>query len=73
MVGTPGRLNSLIRSKQLVLNSVAVFVLDEADRLLAGEMCPQTAEVYEALPRRKQVRLCSVYSCIVSVPVAGFL
>jgi superfamily II DNA/RNA helicase len=45
----------MIRCKQLVLRSVAVFVLDEADKLLEGAMCAQVAELYEALPRRKQV------------------
>jgi ATP-dependent RNA helicase UAP56/SUB2 len=34
IVGTPGRLNALVRDKYLRLNSVKVFVLDECDKML---------------------------------------
>ena len=34
IVGTPGRLNALIRDKHLRLNSVRIFVLDECDKML---------------------------------------
>ena len=34
IVGTPGRLNALVREKKLKLNSVKVFVLDECDKML---------------------------------------
>ena len=34
IVGTPGRLNALIRDKYLRLNSVRIFVLDECDKML---------------------------------------
>lgn len=61
----------MIRSKQLVLSSAAVFVLDEADRLLEGAMCSQTAELYEALPRRKQVCLVFMYTVLHRTTVLG--
>jgi len=34
IVGTPGRLNALVRDKYLRLNSLKVFVLDECDKML---------------------------------------
>lgn len=34
IVGTPGRLNALVRDKKLRLNNVKVFVLDECDKML---------------------------------------
>ena len=34
IVGTPGRLNALVRDKKLRLSNVKVFVLDECDKML---------------------------------------
>lgn len=34
IVGTPGRLNALVRDKHLWLGGVKVFVLDECDKML---------------------------------------
>ena len=34
IVGTPGRMNALVREKKLRLGSVKVFVLDECDKML---------------------------------------
>lgn len=34
IVGTPGRLNMLLRDKKLSLRSIKVFVLDECDKML---------------------------------------
>ena len=34
IVGTPGRLNALVREKKLRLSNVQVFVLDECDKML---------------------------------------
>jgi ATP-dependent RNA helicase UAP56/SUB2 len=34
VVGTPGRLNALVRDKKLSLRSVKCFVLDECDKML---------------------------------------
>lgn len=34
IVGTPGRLNALVRDKYLRLGSVRIFVLDECDKML---------------------------------------
>ena len=36
VVGTPGRLNGLVRDKHLRLGSVRMFVLDECDKMLEG-------------------------------------
>lgn len=34
IVGTPGRMNALVRDKKLRLNSIKVFCLDECDKML---------------------------------------
>lgn len=34
IVGTPGRLNALVRDKKLRLGSIKVFCLDECDKML---------------------------------------
>ena len=34
VVGTPGRLNALVRDKKLSLRNVRAFVLDECDKML---------------------------------------
>jgi ATP-dependent RNA helicase UAP56/SUB2 len=34
VVGTPGRLNALVREKKLSLRNVKCFVLDECDKML---------------------------------------
>jgi ATP-dependent RNA helicase UAP56/SUB2 len=41
IVGTPGRLNALVRDKFLRLGNIKVFVLDECDKMLdqVGELC----------------------------------
>lgn len=41
IVGTPGRLNALVRDKKLRLANIKVFVLDECDKMLDQiGMCP---------------------------------
>lgn len=44
IVGTPGRLNALVRDKNLRLGSVRMFVLDECDKMLdqIGELTDST-------------------------------
>lgn len=55
VVGTPGRLCSLLGSGHLDATAVRAFALDEVDALLAEGMYPAIATIYEALPHKKQV------------------
>ena len=55
VVGTPGRVCSLLQSSSLVTRDVAMFVLDEADCLLSDGFYSDVTFIYDQLPRRKQV------------------
>ncbi|CAK7204429.1 Suppressor of the cold-sensitive snRNP bioproteinsis mutant brr1-1 [Sporothrix eucalyptigena] len=60
VVGTPGRLNALVRDKHLRLGSVRMFVLDECDKMLEGvEMRRDVQDIFRATPRQKQVMMFS--------------
>jgi ATP-dependent RNA helicase DDX20 len=56
VVGTPGRLVALAQNGSLQLGSIKLFVLDEADQLLAEAFYPDVTWLYDQLPKRKQVR-----------------
>lgn len=58
-VGTPGRIKQLIQDKFLNINSVKLFVLDEADKLLESSFENDVNEIYNALPDKKQILMCS--------------
>lgn len=54
IVGTPGRLNALVRDKHLRLGNVRIFVLDECDKMLdqIGETFVLPASIFIAnLPK----------------------
>jgi len=51
VIGTPGRLNDFIESRQLRLGSCCKLVLDEADRMLDMGFEPQIRKVLAELPR----------------------
>eukprot|EP00890_Picochlorum_soloecismus_P001123 jgi/Picsp_1/2010/NSC_05476-R1_probable atp-dependent rna helicase ddx20 len=55
VVGTPGRLQSLIERKSLVTGSIKMLVLDEADRLMEQSFYPSIQSIVGALPRKKQI------------------
>ncbi|EHA25503.1 hypothetical protein ASPNIDRAFT_56669 [Aspergillus niger ATCC 1015] len=64
VVGTPGRLNALVRDKKLSLRNVKAFVLDECDKMLdqIGEFIYvrlSYAEIFRATPADKQVMMFS--------------
>ncbi|XP_056634689.1 probable ATP-dependent RNA helicase DDX20 [Diorhabda sublineata] len=54
-VGTPGRIKHLINEKLLNTNSVNLFVLDEADKLLEQSFLNDINEIYNSLPSKKQI------------------
>ena len=59
VVGTPGRLDEHLRKGSLSLASLAVLVLDEADRMLEMGFEPQLARVLAHAPPERQTLLFS--------------
>ncbi|KAK8250971.1 ATP-dependent RNA helicase SUB2 [Phyllosticta capitalensis] len=60
IVGTPGRLNALVRDKKLRLGNIKMFVLDECDKMLDQiDMRRDVQEIFRATPTTKQVMMFS--------------
>jgi ATP-dependent RNA helicase RhlE len=59
LVATPGRLLDLMQSNALRLNSVEVFVLDEADRMLDMGFIQDIRKIVAKLPKERQTLLFS--------------
>ena len=59
VVGTPGRVQELLRKKALDLRGVRVLVLDEGDRLLDMGFEEPIKEIVKATPRERQTVLLS--------------
>ncbi|CAN3376575.1 hypothetical protein DIURU_002675 [Diutina rugosa] len=60
VVGTPGRLLSLVKEKALRLNNVKSFVIDECDKVLESlDMRRDVQEIFRATPHQKQVMMFS--------------
>ncbi len=54
VVATPGRLLDLMNQKQITLDRVEVFVLDEADRMLDMGFIHDVRKIVGVLPRKRQ-------------------
>lgn len=59
IVGTPGRIEEHIRKGSLVLDSVNMFVLDEADRMLEMGFQDALELIHKAMPQKIQTLLFS--------------
>ncbi|KAJ9084939.1 Suppressor of the cold-sensitive snRNP biogenesis mutant brr1-1 [Entomophthora muscae] len=60
IVGTPGRINSLVKTNRLKLNHVKHFVLDECDKMLETiDMRNDVQDIFKATPHQKQVLMFS--------------
>ena len=59
VVGTPGRVNDMIRRNALRLDNVRVFVLDEADEMLSRGFQEQIYDIFKYLPTDVQVAIFS--------------
>ena len=59
VVGTPGRVYDMINRRSLRMDSVQIFVLDEADEMLSRGFKDQIYEVFQFLPEKVQVALFS--------------
>merc|ERR1712000_381098 len=58
VVGTPGRILALVRSKKLNLKNLKHFVLDECDKMLDQlDMRRDVQEIFRATPHEKQVMM----------------
>jgi ATP-dependent RNA helicase RhlE len=59
LVATPGRLLDLVKQKHLRLDAVALFVIDEADRMFDMGFIRDVRRIVSQLPRRRQSMLFS--------------
>jgi ATP-dependent RNA helicase RhlE len=59
IIATPGRLNDFILRRVVCFESIDVFVLDEADRMLDMGFLPQVRRIVQHLPRTRQTMLLS--------------
>ena len=59
LVATPGRLLDLHQNKKLRLDQVAMFVLDEADRMLDMGFLPDVRRIMSLVPQERQTLLFS--------------
>ncbi|KAF1977932.1 P-loop containing nucleoside triphosphate hydrolase protein [Bimuria novae-zelandiae CBS 107.79] len=60
IVGTPGRINALVRDKYLRLSNLKHFVLDECDKMLdQNDMRNDVQTIFRATPAHKQVMMFS--------------
>ena len=59
LIATPGRLLDLISQGYIVINSVEMFVLDEADRMLDMGMVADVKRIITHLPKKRQNMLFS--------------
>jgi len=60
VVGTPGRMNALVRDKVLKTNNVKMFILDECDKMLEQlDMRRDVQDIFKQTPNTKQVMMFS--------------
>jgi len=59
VVGTPGRVTDMINRSVLGMNTVKLFILDEADEMLSRGFKDQIYEIFQHLPTKVQVCLFS--------------
>ena len=59
LIATPGRLKDFIGRRQVYLDKVFFFVLDEADRMLDMGFLPQVQEIIEHIKSKRQTLLWS--------------
>jgi len=59
VVGTPGRVYDMVNRQCMIVDSVKMFVLDEADEMLSRGFKDQIYDIFQYLPSRVQVCLFS--------------
>jgi len=66
VVGTPGRVYDMISRRSLTLDSVKLFVLDEADEMLSRGFKDQIYDVFKYMPESVQ---CAIFSATMPLEV----
>jgi translation initiation factor 4A len=66
VVGTPGRVYDMIQRRALRLDSVQLFVLDEADEMLSRGFKEQIYDVFKYMPESVQ---CTIFSATMPLEV----
>ena len=66
VVGTPGRVYDMIQRRALRLDSVQLFVLDEADEMLSRGFKEQIYDVFKYMPESVQ---CTIFSATMPLDV----
>lgn len=66
VVGTPGRVYDMINRRALRLDSVCLFVLDEADEMLSRGFKEQIYDVFKYMPETVQ---CAIFSATMPLDV----
>jgi ATP-dependent RNA helicase UAP56/SUB2 len=60
VIGTPGRILSLVKSHSLDLKNIKLFICDEVDQLIGCEAMHRGVQaIFAAMPQNKQVLLFS--------------
>ncbi len=59
LIATPGRLLDLMNQRHISLNSIKIFVLDEADRMLDMGFINDVKKIIEKLPAKRQTLMFS--------------
>ena len=54
VVATPGRLEDFLRRREISINAVEMFVLDEVDRMLDMGFLPAIRRIVTAIPKQRQ-------------------
>lgn len=71
VVGTPGRVYDMINRRALNMESIKLFILDEADEMLSRGFKDQIYEVFKFLPETVQVALFSATMPLDVLEVSG--
>lgn len=72
VVGTPGRLNDLLKQRKLQLGGTEYIVLDEADRMFDMGFEPQIKEMFRYAPKPEQ-RQTLLFSATMPASVLGIV
>ncbi|KAH7619074.1 hypothetical protein Ndes2526B_g06027 [Nannochloris sp. 'desiccata'] len=74
VVGTPGRVLSLIERGSLVTQGISMLVLDEADKLLSSDFSEVVHQVIAAIPVTRQIlALSATYTPTVAEQLKGLM
>ncbi|EGG22524.1 putative RNA helicase [Cavenderia fasciculata] len=55
VVGTPGRIRSLIEARRLRTDDIELFIMDEADKLLDAAFSKDFNWIFTSLPKKRQI------------------